>query len=392
MKRRIWALAAFVGTALAGCGFGKAQAVGAPSPKPHPAYHTVWMPQFSWYPISVGPPVLLAEGAQVSSVLAGPQGRLYYGTANPLGNADTIGWYDPKTRVNHWTSVPAVNPPFPKNSDMGTLNVQQSASWGGVDLVVSGQHNVWYRHWGYVGGWSAVNGKFVPGDYAIPGPTVTAGQWTASAATTFSGLTDIKLMNLNTHQVVTRNVPSNTLPVALAITGSQGSTPTVWMISSQTVWMLNGLSTVWQPVASLSSNDFFVAMGRWGHVLWTVDANGNIDRISLLAGLVPIATVPASPLAAVSAPENGLWISSPHHILLWVPHQPLKRWIEPTSPYPAPASTWATTGTNEPPDWPPVAQISAGPAETVIIGEGTWLGVARLVPERVPVHGKGAAS
>lgn len=375
-------------TLLSGCGLLTASPVVASNANTGHArvMRTIWVPKISWYPVSVGSPTLLDEGSQVSSVLEGPDQRIYYGTENPLGNANVLGWYNPATGSNHSVSVPPATPPFPANSGLNNLSVSQSASWGGVSLVVSGKHNVWYRHWGYVGGWSSVTGQFIAGDYAIPGPTVTEGHWTASITTTFSGASDVKLMDLSTHHVTVRSLPSGATPVALSMQQGQTGHPILWLLTNQTVWSLPWHQTSWQPIASLTSGNFFVAMGRWGQALWAVDADGNIDRVTRANGLTTIATVSVSPLHAVSAPKNGLWIVSPHRISLWEPHNALKSWSEPTSPYGTPASTWATNGPNEPPNWPPTAHLARGPQGTAIVGEGTWVGEASLVPERVPAQ------
>lgn len=375
---------------LAGCGLGTAAPVSAPS-HPHPQIRTMWVPHVTWHPVSVGSPVLLAEGAQISSVLAGPQGRIYYGTTNPLENANVIGWINPTTGANQWTSVPSANPPFPKSAGMDNLNAQQAALWDGVSLVVSGRDTVWYRHWGYVGGWLVQSGRFTPGDYADPGPTVTDGQWTASLSTTFAGATTLRLMNLQTRAVTVHPIPPSTPPVALSLANNPSGPPTIWMLSNQTVWVMPGGSTHWQSVASLEDSDFFVAMGQWGDTMWTIDADGNIDEVTQANGLSPVATVSVSPLDALSAPNGGLWIASPNHLSLWEPHQPLKSWSLPKSPYTAPASTWAISGPNEPPNWPPAAHLSQGANGSALVGIGTWIGTATVVPERVTVSSKGAS-
>lgn len=351
-----------------------------PSPQRHVRYHEVTTPRVSWYPVDMGPEVLLGEGIQVSSVLPGPKGRIYYGTSDPLGDASSIGWYDPKTADNVVSTVPEVTPEFPKNAGLSNLSLSASAYWGAVSLVVAGQKNVWYRHWGYVGAWSSKTGKFIAGDYALPGPTVTQGAWTASVESTFSGQGQVKLMNLATKHVETVPLPDNQSVVDIALTVTPK--PTVWLLSSATLWSLSIPSGSWQSVASLSSGNFFVAMGRWPSGPWIVDADGDVGRVERGQGIHWMATLSISPLAATSAGSRGLWVASPHHIALWEPHTALKTWDFPRDPYPKPASTWATSGSAEPPDWPPMANISAGPHGSVIIGYGTFIGEAKLVSSR----------
>lgn len=368
---------------LAGCGWPLGRPTAASvTPSPKPARHAVWRPEIKWYPIAVGAPVLLAEGAQVSSLLQGPRGRIYYGTTNPLGNANVIGWFNPRTLNNRWLTIPTINPLFPANAGLQDLGANQAASWGGVSLVVSGTHNVWYRSWGYVGAWSATTGQFVKGSYGVPGPTVTNGDWTASVSTTFQGISTVTLMNLQTRQALHISVPSTSTPVALALTRSAVDTPIVWMATNQSLLKLLPGRTAWTPVALLPTDDFFVSLGQWGQTIWTVDANGNIARIRDNA-LVPVATVPIAPLNAVTAPHGGLWIISPHRIALWEPRDPVKTWKEPVTHYTAPASTWARTGTNEPPNWPPMSHLASGSGNSALVGQGSWIGVATLVKQEV---------
>lgn len=383
IKIRIVGLAALGVWGLSGCGFHAASPPLATVLPREPVHHTVLVPKVQWYPVSVGNSVLLAEGAQISSVLQGRHGRVYYGTTNPWGDANVLGWLNPATLANQWTSVPAVNPPFPVNAGLNNLSPQESATWGGVSLVVSGPHNIWYRTWGYVGGWSQTTGKFIPGRYTVPGPTVTNGPWTASISSNFEGQSHLTIMSVANSHAVRVPVPSGSQPVSLVITGPhQGLAPTVWLETTQQILKLLPGRHAWLPVATLPSNDFFVALGRWGTTLWSVDADGTVSRIGHRR-LEKVARLPLSPLNAVAAPEGGLWIVTPHRVALYEPHRPLKTWPEPSNPYTAPASKWATRGANEPPNWPPSAHLSAGTQDSAIIGEGTWVGIGKLVRKTV---------
>ncbi|MDA8195438.1 MAG: hypothetical protein M0Z53_15800 [Thermaerobacter sp.] len=350
-----------------------------PAASPVASIQTVMVPKIRWYPATLGPEVLLNEGVQISSVLAGPAGRIYYGTSNPLADTNIIGWLSPATGQNAWRAVPAVVPPFPSATSQHGLNLTQSAYWDAVDLIIAGSHNVWYRHWGYVGGWSA-SGRFVPGDYTIPGPTVHRGTWTAAVHTTFSGQSDVRLMNLTTRLSLVYPLPDSQPVQALAFSGT--GKPTLWLMTETGLWRLAGNGT-WTLLASLPSGDFFVSLGHWSQSLWIIDANGQVGVVGT-AGIEWRNTLPLSPLEAVTAGNNGLWVVSPRHLSLWVPGRRLQSWLWPKDPYPAPASTWPTNGANTPPDWPPIPHISSGPNGTLDMGYGTWIGQASLTWRRQP--------
>lgn len=367
---------------LTSCGLTAGQPAAARGSDP-PHYRTVLKPHVTWYPVSVGSPALFAEGSQISSVLAGPDGRIYYGTENPFGNANTIGWLNPSTHANQWAIVPNVNPLFPKDAGMGTLDLEESATWGAVNLVVSGPSRVWYQHWGYVGAWTT-DGSFREGTYTIPGATSTNGRWTASVSSGFSGLSSINLLNLETQKTFSRLLPGQAdTPISVALGRSSGHPPAIWLLTSNTVWRLSSPNAAWQSEATLPSGDFFVAMGWWGRTLWTLDANGQVDRVSPAGRLVSVAHLAVTPLDAATAPHGGLWIALPHHISLWEPHHTLQEWPEPPTLYPSPAKEWSKQGANEPTLWPPIAHISQGPHDTLLIGDGTWVGIARLSTTRV---------
>lgn len=342
-----------------------------PSVEPAAAIH--------WYPVSVGPPALLAEGAQVSSVLQGPDGRIYYGTANPLADADIVGWVNPASRVSRWTQVPTVNPLFPADAGLSDLPAPEAASWGGVDLVVSGAQDVWYQHWGYVGGWTK-SGKFVSGVYRIPGPTVTNNGWTAAISTTFSATSTIRIANATTNTVLVQRLPGTSSPVSVAMTNTAGTDPHIWLMTQSALWQMPRPGATWQKVSSVPAGDFYVALGRWGKTVWTVDANGDVDTVGTGGIVHHVKTLAGSPLDAVAAPNRGLWIAFPHHIGWWQPGRPLKLWPLPRSTYPAPANGWSVSGSSEPPDWPPAVHISEGANQSFLIGDGTWVGVARVNP------------
>ncbi len=315
----------------------------------------------------------------MSSVLAGPGGRIYYGTANPLADDAVIGWINPATQANHWTTVPGINPPFPASAGLDALDAQQSAAWGGVSLVDAGTRTIWYRHWGYVGGVTVRSGHFVSGNYSIPGPTVDTAQWSVSVSTTFAGLSRVVRLNNRTGRITVIPLPSAVNnPLAMALSGGTTTVPPrITLLTNNTLWTLSP-DGHWTSAWNLTMpGDFFVAMGEWGSQLWTLDANGNIDRWAE-GRLMPAGHVNAAPLGAVSAPGQGLWITSPHGLVLWRPRAALKTWPWPKSFYPSPASGWPTTGSSEPPDWPPTSHISAGPHQSAVIGNGIWIGVAKL--------------
>lgn len=363
--------------ALTGCGITVAHSTHTASVRraSHPLSQ---MAHLVWYPVNVGSTTLVQDGSQISSVLAGPYGRIYYGTEDPFGNATTIGWINPTTTAHNTLTVPHLSNPFPKDANVGNLDQESDASWGSIDLVVSGSKNMWFREWGYVAGWSASTNQLVSGDYAVPGPTAHTGDWTASINSTFSGTSQLQVMNTQTHAEHNHSVPGGVIPQSILLKVSRTHQPKVWILSGNTIWYLSPLGNgTWSPIVSVASGDFFVAMGEWGNTIWTLDANGHIATITA-AGLTPVTTINLSPLDAVTAPGGGLWISSVNHISLWEPKHALITWVEPKNDYPAPASTWATSGSSEPPDWPPIGHIAAGAHDTVDIGEGTWIGVASL--------------
>lgn len=381
MKRSALLLGA--GALLTGCGL----AATPPQTPVHSvekiAWHPVSIPSVRWRPVSIGPEVLLNEGGQISSVLAGPSGRIYYGTSNPLADSSTIGWINPLTNRNQWAFVPKVSPLFPRGSHLTNLNLTESAYWGSVDLVVSGSHNVWYRHWGYIGGWSS-NGKFVPGAYAVPGPTVHQGNLTASVNSNFTGVEVIKLMNVVSHALSLYKLPSQEAPVSMAF--DPNNSHVLWLLTSTALWQLNIASGQWNEIAALGSGDFFVSLGHWGQTLWVIDANGGIGTISQASGIHWLTTLSVSPLKAVTAGTRGLWVVSLHHLSLWRPNQPLKQWSWPKLKYPDPAAKWPVQGAQTPPDWPPIPHINPGPHNTVVLGYGTWIGQARLQVKNEPTN------
>ncbi|MHB1955036.1 MAG: hypothetical protein ACYCOU_14965 [Sulfobacillus sp.] len=327
-----------------------------------------------WHPITVGPEVLLNEGTSISSILSGPDGRIYYGTGNPLADADVIGWLNPVNGQNTWASVPQVNPEFPLGTEPATLSQTQSAFWSQVDLVVSGAHTVWYRHWGYIGGWTTAQ-AFVPGVYGIPGPTITDGPWTASVRSTFSGAQSLRIMDVATKSISIFPLPSNQPPIDIAF---GDNAKILWLATSSELWQFSVKRGTWLPRATLSSADFFVGMGHSTMGTWVVDANGNIGLIDLQGGIRWIANLTVSPLVAIAGPDNGLWIASRHHLTLWRPGLAVQEWNWPKSVYPSPASHWPTQTLNAPPDWPPLPHLAAGPDGSLDIGYGTWIGQAQL--------------
>lgn len=372
-------LLALAATALCGCGSVHAsQPHNAPIQKSLRKTDSVLTPVIQWRSVSVGPEVLLDEGTSISTVLAGPKGRVYYGTENPLGDSSVIGWYNFSSGVNRWQDVPArVEFPLQANINTQSLNISQASYWGSVDLVVSGAHTVWYRHWGYVGGWTSAN-KFVPGDYAIPGPTVTAGRYTASVYTSFSGTQLVRIMNLLNRHIQSYPLPSSEDPVAIAFGSTHG---TIWLLTPGKLWSLNTAAGTWTPVAEAASGDFFVAMGHLDSSLWVINADGGIARIR--SGAVQWeAHLPITPLSAEPDGVSGLWIASLHHLSLWIPGQPLQQWLWPTATYPAPASHWPTTGSAAPPDWPPIPHLAVGARGTIVLGYGPYIGEASVVAER----------
>lgn len=369
------------GTLLTSCTFAAKDLRPAGTNRPVKAYRTVTIPHLTWYAVTVGPQVLMAEGTQISSVLAGPDHRIYYGTQNPLADANVIGWINPSNGQSRWTTVPAVSPPFPKGSALTNLNLTESAYWGSVDLVVAGSKTVWYRHWGYLGGWDQ-DDRFVTGTYAIPGPTVHDGQWTASIQTSFAGQRLLRIMNLHSQSLASYSLPDHQPVVAMAFVTAR--TDDLWVMTSTDLWQLNGSTGQWTLLYSLPAGDFFISLGHWNTALWVVDADGKIGTISG-HGVHWLASLPVAPLKAVTAGHNGLWVASLHHLLWWRPGHRPKTWLWPANAYPRPASQWPTTGADTPPDWPPLPHISAGPQGTLDIGYGTWVGLASLSHRQVTV-------
>ncbi len=357
---------------VSGCGVA-AKPVKSPQPF---AYHMTRevVPALRWFRVPLGTEVQLNEGTSVSSVVAGPDQRIYYGTGNPLADANVIGWINPNTGNRAWSPVPAVSPAFPANSEPTNLSQNQSAYWAQVSLVVSGQDTVWYRHWGYVGGWTK-SGRFVPGAYGIPGPTVTQGSWTASAHATFDGNETLRVMDVANKAMTKYPLPSTETPIAVAFSAHQHW---IWVLTSSVLWQLSRATGQWQSVATPSSGDFFVAMGQASWGVWIVDANGNIDTVNATGGMRRVASLDQNPLSAVSAGVHGLWIASRRHLTLWQLHGPTKQWTWPSVVYPQPASQWPTTGPHAPPDWPPLPHLATSVAGTVDIGYGTWVGQANF--------------
>lgn len=356
---------------ISGCGVVTKPVVTGPLPIAYRT-HREEIPVLRWFSVPVGSEVQLNEGTSVSSVVEGPQHRIYYGTENPLADANAIGFINPHTGNRVWSTVPTVSPPFPTGAEPTNLSQNQAAYWGDVKLVVSGQHTVWYRHWGYVGGWTKSK-KFVPGAYGISGPTVSEGNWTASAHATFSGNATLRVMNVPNKTMISYPLPSTEAPMAVAFSAHQHS---VWVLTSSALWQLSRASGQWQSVATPGAADFFVAMGQASWGVWVVDANGNVDTVNPETGLQHLATLDVSPLTAVSAGGYGLWIASPNHLTLWRLHGSTQQWKWPRPVYPAPASSWPTTGQNAPPDWPPLPHLAPAPAGAVDIGYGTWVGQA----------------
>lgn len=381
--RAIWAVGLAIGVSLlSGCGIFTSSSPVHKVSIAHVRMHKILSPHIRWFSATLGPEVLLNDGAQVSSVLSGPQGRIYYGTSSPLADANTIGWINPRTAQNQWQTVPKVSPHYPSHASQSALGLSQSTYWNAVDLIVAGQHTVWYRHWGYVGGW-AQNGKFIPGDYTIPGPTVTQGQWTASIHTTFQGQSTLHLANLANKTSTTISLPHVHSVQSLTFVGSS---PTLWLMSQTGLWRMQ-TDHRWVLVDRIQAGDFFVSFGHWTHRLWIVDANGRVGTVSS-SRIVWKTTLPISPLGVVTAGSNGLWIARQHHLSLWIPGQKMISWPWPQAIYPSPASGWPTSGPNAPADWPPIAHISPGPHGTLDIGYGPWIGQASFVWQNVPVGSK----
>lgn len=369
-----WGIVAASAAILAGCGALPHPPSAAPVQTAVRKPERVTVPVIQWHAVSVGPEVLLNEGTSISSVLPGPGGRIYYGTSNPLGDSSTIGWYSPESRRNIWTAVPATRD-FPPQAGISaqSLNLSQSSYWGAVNLVVSGTHTVWYRHWGYVGGWTA-SSRFVPGDYAIPGPTVHRSNYTASVYTSFQGAQMVRLMNIRTRQMQSFALPETEDPVAIAF----GSSHNLWLLTADTLWSLNTAQALWTPAATAPGGDFFVAMGNLPRSLWIVDANGNVGFISGTDTVHWTAHLHLNPLAAQPAGPSGLWIASLHHLSLWLPGHPLRQWPWPSLAYPSPASRWPRHGAGAPPDWPPMPHLATGPHGALDMGYGTFIGQAAL--------------
>jgi hypothetical protein len=342
----------------------------------------VLTPEIQWRPVSIGPEVLLNEGTAISSVLAGPKGRIYYGTSNPLGDTSVIGWYNFASHHNQWQDVPPTTA-FPAHAGINNaaLNISESSYWGAVDLVVSGMHTVWYRHWGYVGGWTSSN-VFVPGDYAIPGPTVTFDNYTASVYTSFQGSQLLRMMHLSNRQMQSYPLPSSEDPAAIAFGKSH---ETVWLLTADTLWSFNTAQDVWTPVMEAASGDFFVAMGHMGPMLWVLNADGGIAEVHSDNRVTWVAQLHLSPLSAEPDGVSGLWIASLRHLTLWIPGKPQRQWLWPTLRYPSPASQWSSSGSSAPPDWPPIPHLAVGAGHSVDIGYGTYIGQASFASKRVTV-------
>lgn len=333
-------------------------------------YHAK-VPVIRWHRASLGSQALLKEGTAISSVLPGPSGRIYYGTGNSFGTSNVIGWYNPDTGHSAWYRIPKV-PPFPRQSGFQTshLTLSESTYWGAVDLIVSGNYTIWYHHWGYVGGLTT-RGRFVPGDYAIVGPTAHRKVSTASIQTAFGGNPTLRVMNTENKQMLSYPMPTSlSSPVGIAF-GQK--TNHIWLLDPNTLWRLNTASRQWTPVTTSAMGDFFVGMGEWHWGLWVVDANGNIDTIGNKGHLIAISHVPIHPIAAKGAGQYGIWLVSKHHLILWEPHQPIKTWSWPHLSYPVPASS---TQQGLLADWPPLPHIQKGPHDVLDIGYGPFIGQA----------------
>ncbi|MCL4494670.1 MAG: hypothetical protein M1294_07600 [Firmicutes bacterium] len=337
------------------------------------------VPVIKWHPVSVGGQGLLKEDTSISSVLPGPSGRIYYGTSNPLGDSNVIGWYNPENGHNGWTHVPRM-PDFPRQSVFQTndLTLSESAYWGAVDLIVSGADTVWYRHWGYVGGLTG-SGRFVPGDYAIPGPTVHKNFSTVSVHTSFDGTPQVQVMNTQTKQMQSYPMPSRSSPVAISF---GQNVQHIWLLDPNTLWELDAKTRQWTPFATSALGDFFVSMGQFHSSLWILDANGNIGAIRN-GHLRWVGHVPTHPITAETAGHNGLWLVSRHHLMLWFAHQPVRKWQWPRLSYPTSATQWSTPGSPTPSDWPPLPHILRGPHDVLDIGYGTFIGQAYFVMKTV---------
>ncbi|AUW92904.1 MAG: hypothetical protein OWR62_02200 [Sulfobacillus thermotolerans] len=382
--RRFLGVLAIAATALTGCGSSSPMPAQGPIQNAPKHTKTLITANVSWQSVSIGPEVLLNEGTAISSVLWGPDQRIYYGTSNPLGDSTTIGWYNFATHRNVWTTVPPTTA-FPSGSGLNphTLSLAQSAYWGAVDLVVSGSDTVWYRHWGYVGGWTRT-GAFVPGDYGIPGPTVHAQNETASVYTSFQGSQLVRIMNTTTRHMQSFTLPSPEDPVAIAFARRPGY---LWLLTADALWSLDIAQNLWTPVVSAAPGDFFVAMGHQTgpSPLWLLDANGNIGEVLHHTTLQWIAHLHLSPLAAQSATQHGLWIAGLRHLSLWIPGQPLQQWPWPSLSYPASAASFSHHTVGVTANWPPIPHIVAGPEGQLLIGYGTDIGQARVVAKRITI-------
>lgn len=355
---------------LAGCG------IKAASPTAHHTFRkkvsvsrkAPVKPAIRWTPVSVGSEVLLNEGTSISSIVPGPNGRIYYGTGNPLGDAASIGWINLKTQNNHVSNVPTVSPQFPQGAKVMASNVTQSSYWGQVDLVVSGSHTIWYRHWGYIGGWT-VAGKFVPGTYAIPEPTVHRSHITASLRMTFTGQQSLRIFNTQSRQLQSFQAAFHQMPLGISLNPQAQQ---VWVLTSNAIWRFNIRTNSWRQIA-LASTGFYVAMGQWKNTIWVVNSSGRIGTITANDKIMWLGSSHTTPLTAIGT-QHSIWIAGLHHLTRWNPKQSLQQWTWPKLQYPNPAQTWAVNGTKAPPNWPPLPHLSAGPMHGVLIGYGTLIG------------------
>jgi hypothetical protein len=382
-RRWLWRALAAAGLTFVISGAITVPLADAPPPVVQAAGPHAWaVPTVRWYPVTLGPPALYHEGTQISSVLMGPHQLIYYGTDNPLGDANIIGWLNPQTGANRWAAVPPVDPPFPAGSNWSSLNWRQSAAWGAVTLLVSGAHTVWYRFWGYVGGWKGTAGRFVPGLYRIEGATVHRGPWTVSLHTNFQGTSHLVVAGPR-RGLVTRLALPGQSPYNAVVVSNQPR-PMLWLLTDASVYRCALPSGSWQPVATLGAGDFYVAMGRWHRDIWVVDAEGHIGLVRSAGGVQWLSQLDRAPLMAVSAGSGKLWIITRHHLVWWQQHGPSRQWPLPSLAYPAPARDWPSDGPQEPPNWPPIAHIAEGPRHGAVIGYGNWIGVAGWTPRNGP--------
>lgn len=358
--------------ALTGCGLSSSPHSPAPKGAVKQAVaHRVEVPVVHWHQVALGGQAQLKKGLAISSVLPGPSGRIYYGTANPWGSSNIIGWYSPKTGHSSWRQVPSTAA-FPRQSTLQAnhLTSLQSSYWGAVDLIVGGAYTIWYRHWGYVGGLTA-QGHFVPGDYAVVGPTAHKNFSTVSIQTAFGQIPEVRIMNTQTKKIAFYPLPSDSSPIAVAFDQKPSH---IWLMDPNTLWRLNASTHQWTPISTAPLGGFFVSMGQFPSGLWVVNANGNIGVIRQQQHLIWIGHVPMHPIAAQTASVHGLWLASKHHLALWLHGHPVKEWSWPRLNYPFQGLTRASSS----PNWPPLPHIQEGASHVLDIGYGPFIGQAYL--------------